>query len=212
MGGRWVEFVRHGGKFFLCLIIGAYCECPSDVLLFTCNQSRSLILWPIKRRSNWIGYGVGLVMRIPFRQDPHNKAVYIVQYLFLVLSVSFVVTRSIRVYQNASTNPVHVLPLRARPRQPCAFLAADYILLGRIVSHLNGDSHLKPVKPSKVTLFFVLSDVATFLIQAAGGGLSISDNRKTSDAGQKIFLAGICLQLASFAFFTGLWALFGWRV
>ena len=167
------------------------------------------------------GYGVGLVMRIPFRQDPHNKAVYIVQYLFLVLSVS----RHRGQSGSVSTNSVLVIvvscplarssdrPLARSPTpQPCAFLAADYILLGRIVSHLNGDSHLKPVKPSKVTLFFVLSDVATFLIQAAGGGLSISDNRKTSDAGQKIFLAGICLQLASFAFFTGLWALFGWRV
>ena len=185
------------------------------------RQNRPLIdVGLLTPGSGLIGYGVGLVMRIPFRQNPHSKGVYIVQYLFLVLSVSlprgFISVESRR----ARTDPVHDFVLRARLlayspaylAQPCAFLAADYILLGRIVSHLTGDSHLKPVKPSKVTLFFVLSDVATFLIQAAGGGLSISDNRKTSDAGQKIFLAGICLQLASFAFFTGLWALFGWRV
>ena len=187
------------------------------------RQNRPLIdVGLLTPGSGLIGYGVGLVMRIPFRQNPHSKGVYIVQYLFLVLSVSL--SRGL-IYidqERARTDHSHVIllrapslacsPARAAAHQPCAFLAADYILLGRIVSHLNGDSHLKPVKPSKVTLFFVLSDVATFLIQAAGGGLSISDNRKTSDAGQKIFLAGICLQLASFAFFTGLWALFGWRV
>jgi hypothetical protein len=27
-------------------------------------------------------------MRIPFRSDPHNTTIYIVQYLFIVLSVS----------------------------------------------------------------------------------------------------------------------------
>ncbi|KAH8088115.1 integral to membrane protein [Filobasidium floriforme] len=145
-----VQFFRYGGKYFLCLVIGCYC------------------------------YGIGLCMRIPFRSDPHNTTIYIVQYLFIVLS-------------------------------PCAFLAGDYILLGRIVSHLSGDRHLRPVRPNKVTLFFVLSDVATFLIQAAGGGLSISQKPAMRDAGQKIFLAGICLQLASFAFFTCLWALFGIR-
>lgn len=34
------------------------------------------------------GYGIGLCMRIPFRSDPHNTTIYIVQYLFIVLSVS----------------------------------------------------------------------------------------------------------------------------
>lgn len=53
-----VQFWRYGGKYFLCLVIGGYCE------------------------------GIGLTMRIPFRNDPHNTAIYIVQYLFIVLSVS----------------------------------------------------------------------------------------------------------------------------
>lgn len=146
-----IQLYRHGGKFFLCLVIGAYCE------------------------------GFGLAMRIPFRTSPHSRGIYIVQYLFVVLS-------------------------------PCAFLAADYILLGRLTLHLSSNRHLRPLNPRKITLIFVLSDVATFLIQAAGGGLSISDNQKTSNAGQNIFLAGIALQFASFLIFTVLWAIWGWRV
>lgn len=59
---------------------------------------------------------------------------------------------------------------------------------------------------------FVGSDVCTFLIQAAGGGLSTAQDAKLRDVGSKIFLAGIALQLASFAFFTGVYLMFAWRV
>ncbi|GHJ87333.1 hypothetical protein NliqN6_3735 [Naganishia liquefaciens] len=146
-----IQFFRHGGKYFLCLVIGAYCE------------------------------GIGLTMRIPFRSNPHSTGIYIVEYLFVVLS-------------------------------PCAFLAADYILLGRITRHLNGHAHLKPINPNKIMRIFVGSDICTFLIQAAGGGLSTAQDNKLRDVGSKIFLAGIALQLVSFAFFTGVYLMFAWRV
>ena len=42
----------------LCLVIGAYCE------------------------------GIGIVLRLAFRNNPHSQAIYILQYLFVVLSVS----------------------------------------------------------------------------------------------------------------------------
>jgi len=51
----------------------------------------------------------------------------------------------------------------------------------------------------------------TFLIQAAGGGLSISDNISTAQAGGHIFLAGIAAQMASFLLFTLLWFMFAFR-
>lgn len=54
--------------------------------------------------------------------------------------------------------------------------------------------------------------VLTFLIQAAGGGLTISKTPKMADAGSKIFLAGIAIQAISFVSFTVLWAMFAWRV
>jgi hypothetical protein len=91
-------------------------------------------------------------------------------------------------------------------------LPADYILLGRITHHLNGHAHLKPINPNKIMRIFVGSDVCTFLIQAAGGGLSTAQDAKLRDVGSKVFLAGIALQLASFAFFTGVYLMFAWRV
>lgn len=54
--------------------------------------------------------------------------------------------------------------------------------------------------------------VITFLIQAAGGGLSTSTNISQAQTGGNIFLAGIAIQMASFALFTVMWILFIVRV
>ncbi|KAL7419399.1 hypothetical protein Q5752_006237 [Cryptotrichosporon argae] len=94
---------------------------------------------------------------------------------------------------------------------PCAFLAGDYILLGRIVDHLDAARYLF-IKPSKVSWTFVISDIITFLIQAAGGGLSTSDDTTQALTGSRIFLAGIAAQMASFILFSTLWAVFIYRV
>ncbi len=59
---------------------------------------------------------------------------------------------------------------------------------------------------------FVGSDILTFLIQAAGGGLSTSHDTQSRETGSRIFLAGLALQLVSFAIFTFLWAVFGFRL
>ncbi|WVQ85253.1 hypothetical protein IAT38_007418 [Cryptococcus sp. DSM 104549] len=141
---------RRKANWFMCLVIGAWCE------------------------------GIGLVLRVAFRNNPHSSGLYIVCYLFVVLS-------------------------------PCAFLAGDYILLGRLVEFLDAHQHLRPLRAQYVSWMFIISDVITFLIQAAGGGLSISKNVTTAQAGGNIFLAGIALQFASFFFFTCAWAIFGIR-
>lgn len=94
--------------------------------------------------------------------------------------------------------------------QPCAFLAADYILLGRIVNHLNGARHF-PINPGRVSWFFIISDICTFLIQASGGGMSAAGGN-LHDIGTKIFLAGLIIQLASFFTFSCFWILFLYRV
>jgi hypothetical protein len=92
---------------------------------------------------------------------------------------------------------------------PCAFLAADYILLGRIVKHLKGSRYLF-LNPDKVSWTFVISDIITFCIQATGGGMSTADGMHNT--GTSIFLAGLILQLISFALFTLLYLVFWFRV
>jgi hypothetical protein len=106
--------------------------------------------------------------------------------------------------------------------QPCAFLAGDYILLGRLVQHLDAPQYLRPFKPGVVSWSFIGSDsmskgtsfsymVQLTCTQSARGGLSISKQIKTAKAGGNIFLAGIALQMASFLVFTALWFMFAFR-
>jgi hypothetical protein len=54
--------------------------------------------------------------------------------------------------------------------------------------------------------------VFTFLLQAAGGSMVIIKDVKISDAGNKLFLAGIAIQAASFVIFTAMWAVFAFRM
>lgn len=94
---------------------------------------------------------------------------------------------------------------------PCGFIAASYVLLGRISQWLGCGQYLL-IPARRITLIFVMSDVITFLIQAAGGSISISNDVNTALAGSHIFLAGLALQLVSFLFFTVVFLLFLWRV
>jgi hypothetical protein len=64
---------------------------------------------------------------------PESHGLYIVEYLFVVLS-------------------------------PCAFIAANYILLGRLARRLNCSQYLL-VPANRITLVFISSDITTFLIQ-----------------------------------------------
>ncbi|TFK55933.1 RTA1-like protein [Heliocybe sulcata] len=96
---------------------------------------------------------------------------------------------------------------------PCAFIAADYVLLGRLARYLKCEQHLL-VPPSRITIFFVCSDVVTFLIQAAGGSISISNDPQTALTGSHIFLAGLAAQFVSFLFFSVVYIVFlirAWR-
>lgn len=75
------------------------------------------------------------------------------EYLFTVLSVRF----DLETFVNL------VLTLCA---QPCAFIAAEYILLGRLARHLQCDKYLM-VAPRRITITFISSDITTFLIQVS---------------------------------------------
>ncbi|KAI9574466.1 RTA1-domain-containing protein [Boletus coccyginus] len=94
---------------------------------------------------------------------------------------------------------------------PCAFIAANYVLFGRVARHLSCPTHvLLPVQ--KLTLVFVSSDITTFLIQVMGAGLTVSHNQTQQQLGSHIFLAGLALQLVSFTLFSGIYIRFLYRV
>ena len=96
-------------------------------------------------------FALGLSIRFGLHLHPQSKGLYIIEYLFVVLSV--------RLYA------VHFVgAIFTHFRQPCAFIAADYVLLGRISKHLGADEYLL-VPSRRITIVFVASDITTFLIQ-----------------------------------------------
>ncbi|KAJ3762047.1 RTA1-like protein [Lentinula raphanica] len=142
---------KWGGKFMLSMTIGAYT----------------------------FAFGIGT--RFGLHSHPESKGIYIVEYLFVVLS-------------------------------PCAFIAAEYVLLGRLARYLRCDNYLL-VTPRRITLTFISSDITTFLIQAIGGAMSISANDEPlALAGSRVFLTGLALQLLSFLVFTCIFLVFLYRV
>ncbi|KAF9535202.1 RTA1 like protein-domain-containing protein [Crepidotus variabilis] len=95
---------------------------------------------------------------------------------------------------------------------PCAFIAATYVLLGRLARALDAERYLL-ISSRKLTTIFIISDVVTFLTQAGGGGITSSGtNPNNRIIGPKIFLAGLAAQLASFALFSAIFAVFLYRV
>lgn len=94
---------------------------------------------------------------------------------------------------------------------PAAFLAFNYILYGRFVANCVSPSY-SWVPPRKVATWFVTSDLTTFLIQMAGGGIQTSKNASTDTLGVDVMLAGLALQAVSFGLFILLFLHVCWRI
>ncbi|OCF31122.1 hypothetical protein I317_07557 [Kwoniella heveanensis CBS 569] len=150
-------------------------------IALTYQQFRHRARWMLVLTIGAWAEGVGIALRLYYRQKPQVTSSYIAMNTVVVLS-------------------------------PCLFLAADYILLGRLVAYIEGSEYIRPLKPRLVSTVFVCSDVLTFLIQGSGGGLAASGSQSSADLGSKLFLIGLALQLVSFALFTCLWAVVGWRI
>ncbi|CAD6893705.1 unnamed protein product [Tilletia controversa] len=121
---------------------------------------------------------IGFFIRLPLRSNSGSLMLYIAQNFCIVLA-------------------------------PACYFAFSYILFGRFAYNLQHDTTI-PKRKESVTLLnpllfgrvFILSDVATFLIQAGGGGMQVSQD--LAKMGAKIFLAGIILQGLSYIIFLGL--------
>ncbi|KAJ7508287.1 RTA1 like protein-domain-containing protein [Mycena galericulata] len=97
---------------------------------------------------------------------------------------------------------------------PCAFLATDYMLLARLTGTFDQEvtDTCLLIRPARIVKIFIWSDAITFLMQATGGGMSSSTTASRAHLGNKVTMYGLCLQLASFALFTVLIIVFGWRM
>ncbi|KAF8580726.1 RTA1-domain-containing protein [Ramaria rubella] len=81
---------------------------------------------------------------------------------------------------------------------PAAFLAFNYITYGRLIRLCVGREH-SWMRPERVGRVFVVSDVFTFIVQAAGGSMEVQNG--LASAGRVIFLIGIIAQGSSYVLY-----------
>ncbi|KAJ5202979.1 hypothetical protein N7449_005058 [Penicillium cf. viridicatum] len=85
---------------------------------------------------------------------------------------------------------------------PSLFAASVYMILGRIIRLVDGDSR-SLIRATRLTKIFVLGDVLSFLIQSSGGGvLSTAKSASTMQFGENIIIAGLIIQILFFGFFV----------
>lgn len=91
---------------------------------------------------------------------------------------------------------------------PALFAASVYMILGRIVRLVDGARHsIIPVQ--WLTKIFVATDVISFFMQGAGGGmLSSAKNQSGLELGENIIIAGLVVQLIGFSVFIAVASVF----
>ncbi|KAH8812534.1 RTA1 like protein-domain-containing protein [Xylogone sp. PMI_703] len=94
---------------------------------------------------------------------------------------------------------------------PALFAASIYMILGRIIVSVDGES-LSPIKKRWLTKVFVTSDVISFFVQLGGGGLMASSHASQAKLGSHIVLAGLLIQIIIFGFFIFVALLFHLRL
>ncbi|KAJ5636655.1 uncharacterized protein N7484_009968 [Penicillium longicatenatum] len=84
---------------------------------------------------------------------------------------------------------------------PSFFAASIYMILGRVIRLLNGESN-SLIRPSWLTKIFVTGDVLSFLMQSSGGGmLATAKTTSSVSLGENIIVAGLFVQVISFGVF-----------
>lgn len=77
-------------------------------------------------------------------------------------------------------------------------MAQDYYLLPALAAWLGAEDCLF-LRAQLVGRIFILSDVFTFLLQAAGGGMTAIESM--ASIGEKLALVGLVIQCISFGLF-----------
>lgn len=166
---------------------------------------------------------IGFILRIWYHGSPASLGAYIAQTMFLLLSPCAFLAIDCKCFSPSTPTCVHELTPRAD------------MLLGRLAAAMGEEAeHCLLLPPRRIAKLFVWSDVVTFFMQAAGGGMTAASGSEMAKIGPKvacaqrtphagpvselsalrtqIALAGLALQLVSFSLFTVTLFLYGLRV
>ncbi|KAJ5937181.1 hypothetical protein N7454_004836 [Penicillium verhagenii] len=84
---------------------------------------------------------------------------------------------------------------------PSLFAASIYMILGRIIRLVDGDSN-SLIRATRLTKIFVCGDILAFLIQGGGGGMISSAKTASSmKLAENIIVVGLVVQIVFFGFF-----------
>ncbi|KAF2681538.1 RTA1-domain-containing protein [Lentithecium fluviatile CBS 122367] len=83
---------------------------------------------------------------------------------------------------------------------PLFFAATIYMMLGRTI-RLAGGEDVSLIRPKWYTRLFVGADISTLIIQGLGASIMGTMKLKLALAGEKIVIAGLSLQVATFIVF-----------
>ncbi|TVY60215.1 Protein RTM1 [Fusarium oxysporum f. sp. cubense] len=94
---------------------------------------------------------------------------------------------------------------------PALFAASIYMILGRIIIITGGERH-SPIKRVWLTKIFVVGDVASFILQGAGGGMMAGGSLEALHNGERIVIIGLIVQIVFFSLFAVTAAVFHMRL
>jgi len=115
-------------------------------------------------------------------------------YVFRILSVLHEL--------NGTFATVQLLLILLAPLWINAFI---YMVLGRAIHFFLEDDRVFGIRARRITLMFVLFDIAAFLVQATGGAMtSNSEPVSTQQLGLHIYMGGVGLQLLFICVFIAL--------
>jgi len=105
---------------------------------------------------------------------------------------------------------IYLIPLTIAP----AFITASiYLCLARVIYIVDPNLMHTRLKPMTYTKIFVTFDIISLVLQGAGGGVAATANdKKGSDMGVNIMIAGLAFQVVSLLIFIGLCSDFAWRL
>ncbi|KAJ4990108.1 hypothetical protein SVAN01_04389 [Stagonosporopsis vannaccii] len=83
---------------------------------------------------------------------------------------------------------------------PLFFAATVYMILGRTIRYANAAS-ISRISPRWCTRTFVIADISTLIVQGLGASLMGTMQLSLALAGEKIVIAGLALQVATFVVF-----------
>ncbi|KAL2886896.1 Protein RTA1 [Ceratocystis lukuohia] len=95
---------------------------------------------------------------------------------------------------------------------PTLYAASIYMILGRLIVLLEANQY-SLVRPSWLTKFFLIGDIASIIFQGLGGGqLASADTASQRSSAERLIIGGLVVQIMFFTLFMVVTCLFHIRI